>query len=146
MIPNLRQLYGRIYRVGLDPCATSWQDVHMHVIPTRTGEVFVHGERYAGVEVEARRRATLGLMRRAGYSIQQDGDDVKTFLVPWEALEQLLPLLQPFKRRQVVLTEEQRGELVARMERINASRRAQVQTHSEAQGSPIVGQGGPGAA
>jgi hypothetical protein len=105
---NLRETYGRLYRVALDPSATSWHDPAMHTIPTRTGCVYCHSEDLAGVEIGSRFCYRIAELHRRGYHTHQRGDDVTTLLVPWSTLPDVLPLLLPFKRRQVSEAERER--------------------------------------
>jgi hypothetical protein len=109
MLVNLRETFGRQYKIGLDPAADSWRDPWYHTIPTRTGEVYVHGEQHAGVEVRRGCHAVARL-REMGFQVHQEGDDLTTFLVPWDRLAEILPLLNPWRRRQ--LSPERRQKLV----------------------------------
>lgn len=113
MIPNLRESYGKLYRVGLDPCATSWKDINLHVIEGRVGCVYVHGEDYAGVEIETRRWKARQLMEEAGFSPHLQADDVYTYLIPWSDLDKVIHLIRPRKRRQ--LSEEEKKQRVERL-------------------------------
>jgi hypothetical protein len=107
-VPNLRNTFADRYRLALDPAADSWGDPWMHTIPTRTGTVFVHSPTHAGVEVQSRRWGVIGKLKAAGYPVHAQGDDVTTFLVPWDDLEAVLPLLRPYRRRQLSPAEKQR--------------------------------------
>jgi len=107
---NLHATYGKQYRVALDPAADSFADPALHVIPTRTGEVYPHSATHAGVEVGRRFRSVHA--RLAAYPVHVRADELTTYLVPWSDLPALLPVLRPYKRRQV--SEEQRQSLIQR--------------------------------
>jgi hypothetical protein len=129
--PNLRAVYGKRYRVGRDESTSSNHDPFLHVIPTRTGEVYAPGPGHAGVEVERRFRTVHARLREAGFAVHQQGDDLTTYLVPWADLERVLPWLRPWKRRRY--SEEYRKVLAARMGKINARRRAHETGHNSGQ-------------
>jgi hypothetical protein len=114
-IPNLRDTYGRQYRVTRDDCAESWHDPWLHIIPGRNGSVYVHSEDHAGVEVERRRKKAIGHLRDRGYPVYLDAEDVMTFLVPWKELRDVLPWLRPRKRRHVHMTDEQKRQAAERL-------------------------------
>jgi hypothetical protein len=103
---TLRATFGKQYRVALDPAADGYSDPALHTIPTRTGEVYVHSDSHAGVEVGRRFRSVHA--RLAGYPIHVRCDELTTYLVPWADLAEVLPWLRPWKRRQVSETERQR--------------------------------------
>jgi hypothetical protein len=138
MMPNLRDTYGKSYRVSYDPCADSFHDPAMHTIPTRTGEVYVHSETHAGVEISVRYRNRIKMLLGRGSRIHQDTADMVVFLVPWESLEGVLPLLRPCKRRQV--SEEERQRLIEITKRARFSKVAGRDTQDE--GTP-TGSGAP---
>jgi hypothetical protein len=101
-VPNLRNSYGRRYKVERDPAATDWADPWMHTIPTRTGTVYVHSATHAGVEIRSRLWGPIHRLTEAGYPVHIKGkDDVTTLLVPWPALPAVLPILRPFWRRKI---------------------------------------------
>jgi hypothetical protein len=108
---NIRDTFGKQYRVALDPSAASWADPAYHVLRTKTGEVHVHGEEHAGVEVRSKHFSIIRDLAGRGFRLHQDGDELKTFLVPWEELADVLPMLRPYRRRQ--LSAEQRQRLAA---------------------------------
>jgi hypothetical protein len=107
---NLRDVYSKQYRVDLDPAADSFADPTLHVIPTRTGEVYPHSDTHAGVEVGRRFRSVH--KRLAGYPVHVRGEELTTYLVPWSDLPAVLPVLRPYKQRQV--SAEQRQSLIQR--------------------------------
>jgi hypothetical protein len=107
-VPNLRNSYGRRYKVERDPAATDWADPWMHTIPTRTGTVYVHSATHAGVEVKSRLWGPVRKLEAAGYPLHVGGPDVTTFLVPLDDLEAVLPLLRPYRLRQLSPAEKKR--------------------------------------
>ena len=106
-IPHLKALYGDRYRVGLDPAADGWRDPWMMTIPTRTGEVYPHSPAYAAVEVKARCYSIIRPFRER-FAVHQDGSDVVAFLVPWAELDDVLPLLKPYRQRRLSAAERER--------------------------------------
>ncbi len=127
MPPNLREAYGDLYRIGRDPAADSWRDPWLHTIPTRTGEVYVHSETHAGVEVEARRWSIVSRLRTAGYRLHAGGEESFVFLVPWRDLRTVLPDLQPYRRRRLTTTQRERLAEVSARHRF--ARRAGADDH-----------------
>jgi hypothetical protein len=116
MIPNLRDTYGRQYRVTRDDCAESWHDPWLHTIAGRNGTVYAHSEEHAGVEVDRRRKKAISQLRDRGYPVYLEAGDVITFLVPWDDLRGVLPWLRPRKRRHVQMTAEQKRLTAARLQ------------------------------
>src|SRR5262245_65154194 len=125
---NLRERFGKHYRITFDEAAEGRDDPWMMQIPC-TGRgitLYPHGGTLLAVEVDGRWHLARRL-REMGLTVHQDGDREQTFLFDVADFDRVAEVVQPRKSRR--LTEEQKARLLASQtpeERAAALARAQA--------------------
>jgi hypothetical protein len=71
--PNLRKLYGDVYRITRDPCAESLADPWLHQIPGKLGAVYPFGHDQLAVDIDHRPAAARKVAAIPGVRVHQDG-------------------------------------------------------------------------
>src|SRR5262245_52277171 len=98
------------------------------VLPGSAGFVAPWGGDYLLACTRHRITTAAILAKVPGAVVTQDGSDGQNVKFDARHLDVVAGVLRLYRRRQVVLTEEQRQVLAARMAAINASRNPQVQS------------------
>jgi hypothetical protein len=146
---NLRERFGRQYRITYDPAYDPRHvprdklDPWMMQIPCRGGVViYPYGGQLLAVEVDYRPK-TAHRLRQMGLRCTQDGDREKTFVFDAADFDRVAAVVHPRKRRHCHRTPEQQraaGERLAAL-----ARRTKAQGGPEARQAPKSAPGGPGA-
>ena len=115
---NLRQEYGKRYKIGREAPANSWTDPWYHVLLCRYGHIYPHSATELAFTSNRRLKATRKLAATiSGARILTFGDDGVTVAFPAEQLETVLELVKPYRRRR--LSEAYKAVLVARMKKLH---------------------------
>jgi hypothetical protein len=104
---NLRERFGRHYRIAFDPCydpkgvPRAKLDPWYMTIPCRLGTIYpVGGDRLA-VEVDYHPHVARKLAALPGAALTQNGDREKTFTFPAALFDQVAAVVRPYRRRRV---------------------------------------------
>jgi hypothetical protein len=111
---NLKQLFGRRYRVTLDESwgheteeGKSKNEWRYHEIKGKYGVIYPYS--YSQLTCIFNSMIVYGWFKDRGWRIIQDGESEKNVFIPFESIEEVLKAIKPRKRRQ--LTEEQKKRL-----------------------------------
>jgi hypothetical protein len=104
---NLRERFGKRYRIGFDPSRSSaWDhDLWMMTVRCRYGEIYPHGETTLAVDVEGHGKIAAQLAALPCVTVHRP----HTFLFDVEDFDKVAAIVAPRRRRQ--LTQEQRERL-----------------------------------
>lgn len=110
---NLRERFGKLYRISHDEAAESRNDPWTYTLSCERGTIYPHGGDLLAVEVDGRPITAKKVAALPGVVLHQDGDHEKTFLFHVDLFEQVAELVKPRKRRH--LTDEQRAAAAVRL-------------------------------
>ena len=143
--PNLKRLYGDRFRVTYEESYTAERgegargaDPWLQIIPCKYGHLFPWGRNLLAASVDGHSNIAGELRRLACCLVVQDGDrgELTATFDPGD-FEQVAEVMQPRKRRQVNLSDEQRAEIGRRLNGArNAAPQATLQMQPTAQGRP----------
>jgi hypothetical protein len=101
--PNLRDLFGDKYQIGVDPAALTRaerRDPWLQTILCRFGTIYPFGEGLLAAEVDYHPRVARRLADIPGVRLHQDGDGEKTFVFPVELFEEVARVVRPLRKYQ----------------------------------------------
>ena len=119
---NLRQEFGRRYRVRFDPAYTAkgrphaQRDPWMMVLPCRYGTIYPEGRRYLRIDLVRHNQIARRLASLLDCAIVNDGDDEKTVHFPLKRFSDVAAIVRPNRRPEFSI--ERREQMRERMHRI----------------------------
>jgi len=132
---NLRELFGRRYRIEYDPAhAGRKDDPWLQVIPCRRGHIYPHGGDLLGLATNGRGSTATVIAKLPGVTVLQDGNDGINAVFPLRLFPQVAKLIKPRRRRQLTVEQRQLAALRLAQHRFSPAR----QNTSEAQESTLA--------
>jgi hypothetical protein len=104
---NLRERFGRRYRIAFDPCydpkgvPRAKLDPWYMTLPCRLGIIYPVGADRLAVEVDYHPYIAKRLAALPGVVLTQDGDHEKTFTFPAEMFDQVAASVRPRRKKQL---------------------------------------------
>ena len=109
---NLRERFGKKYRVVLEEPAVTYADPWYHIIQCQFGHIYVHGHDMLGYacSTPSRSRKVAAI---PGVIETQRGDDGSNLIFHVDLLPQIAKIAKPYRRR--TLSVEQKAACIERL-------------------------------
>jgi hypothetical protein len=99
--PNLQDLFGDKYQIGLVPAALTRaekKDPWLQTIPCRFEVIYPFGEGFLAVDVEHHPKSATRLAGIPGVRLHQDGDGEQSFVIPIGLFPEVARVVRPRRK------------------------------------------------